>query len=84
MTTTQEPVDLIDQDDEDVRELSQEPVVPQHPLQHIALCMSGGGFRAAGFSLGVLSYFKRIKYHDKPLLDSVLCERQHPVYCLRG
>lgn len=71
MTNKLTSVDQIDKDDDDVRELSQEPIVPQQPLQHIALCMSGGGFRAASFSLGALSYFKRIKYHDSPLLDSI-------------
>lgn len=71
MTTAQEMYDQSDQDDEDVKELSQEQIVPRQPLQHIALCMSGGGFRAASFSLGVLSYFKRVKYLDRSLIDSI-------------
>ena len=71
MTNKVTSIDQIDKNDDDVRELSQEPIVPQQPLQQIALCMSGGGFRAASFSLGVLSYFKRIKYHDSPLLDFI-------------
>lgn len=46
-------------------------------LQNIALCFSGGGYRAAGFSLGILSYFNHLKITDpktgaeKPLLDNV-------------
>lgn len=31
------------------------------PFQSIALCFSGGGFRAAAFSLGVLSYLNKVK-----------------------
>jgi len=31
------------------------------PFQSIALCFSGGGFRAAAFSLGILSYLNRVK-----------------------
>ncbi|MCU4174603.1 patatin-like phospholipase family protein [Carboxylicivirga sp. N1Y90] len=38
----------------------------------IGLAFSGGGFRAASFSLGVLSYLNHIKIKDQPLLDSVI------------
>lgn len=31
------------------------------PFDNIAVCLSGGGFRAAAYSLGVLSYLNRIK-----------------------
>ncbi|MEM6687436.1 MAG: patatin-like phospholipase family protein [Bacteroidota bacterium] len=41
------------------------------PFQNIGLCFSGGGYRATFFSLGVVSYYNRIKYQDKPLLDNV-------------
>lgn len=34
------------------------------PFKHIALAMSGGGFRAGTFSLGVLSYLKQVSYFD--------------------
>jgi predicted acylesterase/phospholipase RssA len=34
------------------------------PFQSIALCFSGGGFRAAAFSLGVLSYLNKVKITD--------------------
>ena len=30
----------------------------------IALCLSGGGYRAAAFHLGVLSYFNKISLFD--------------------
>lgn len=34
------------------------------PFDSIALAFSGGGFRAASFSLGVLSYLDKIKFDD--------------------
>lgn len=37
----------------------------------IALTFSGGGFRAAAFSLGTLSLLESIKFGDKRLLDQV-------------
>lgn len=46
-------------------------------LQNIALCFSGGGYRAAGFSLGILSYFNHVEIIDpatqlkSPLLDNI-------------
>lgn len=46
----------------------------QFPLQlfrNIALCFSGGGYRAAGFSLGILSYLNHVKFNDTPLLENV-------------
>lgn len=47
------------------------PIEPESPLQSIALTFSGGGFRAASFSLGVLSYLHRIPYHNNSLLQKV-------------
>ncbi|MCG8308702.1 MAG: patatin-like phospholipase family protein [Cytophagales bacterium] len=41
------------------------------PLSSIGLCFSGGGYRAAAFSLGVLSYLHRIHYEEAPLLEQV-------------
>src|SRR6266540_284904 len=38
----------------------------------IGLAFSGGGFRAAAFSLGVLTYLDRIKIGEKSLLESVV------------
>ncbi|WP_158644158.1 patatin-like phospholipase family protein [Pseudobacter ginsenosidimutans] len=46
-------------------------VEPETPLQSIALTFSGGGFRAASFSLGVLSYLHRIPFQNKSLLQKV-------------
>jgi hypothetical protein len=34
------------------------------PFENIALAFSGGGFRAASFSLGVLSYFNKVTFND--------------------
>ena len=45
--------------------------IPQSPLQKIALSCSGGGYRAASFHLGAMSYLNRLKYFDKPLLENV-------------
>jgi len=38
---------------------NQELVLPDRPFGEMALALSGGGFRAASFSLGVISYLKR-------------------------
>lgn len=40
-------------------------------MKNIALAMSGGGFRAAAFSLGTLSYLNQLQYDGKPLLQYV-------------
>lgn len=40
-------------------------------MKNIALAFSGGGFRAAAYSLGCLSYLNRIRYEGKPLLYNV-------------
>lgn len=40
-------------------------------MKNIALAMSGGGFRAAAFSLGTLSYLNHLQYDGKPLLQNV-------------
>jgi predicted acylesterase/phospholipase RssA len=52
-------------------ETLQQSIPPNNPLDNIALALSGGGFRAASFSLGVLSYLNRIEYKKKPLLHAV-------------
>lgn len=44
------------------------------PFKHIALAMSGGGFRAGTFSLGVLSYLKQVPYFDPTNADRTLLE----------
>ena len=41
------------------------------PLGKIALCFSGGGYRAAAYTLGALSYFNKIDFKGKPLLHRV-------------
>jgi predicted acylesterase/phospholipase RssA len=41
------------------------------PFNEIALALSGGGFRAASYSLGCLSYLHRVIYKEQPLLKRV-------------
>lgn len=43
---------------------------PKMP-ENIALSFSGGGFRAASFSLGCLSYLEQLDFNDKPFMDLV-------------
>ena len=47
----------------------------KYPFDNIALSFSGGGFRAAAFGLGTLSYFDRLKINEpdtkRPLLQNV-------------
>ena len=38
---------------------------------NVALTLSGGGYRAATFHLGVLSYMDSIKIGGKSLIDSI-------------
>ncbi|HEY6902117.1 MAG TPA: patatin-like phospholipase family protein, partial [Puia sp.] len=45
--------------------------IPDEPLGKIALSFSGGGYRAASFHLGTLSYLQRLVYCGKPLLENV-------------
>jgi hypothetical protein len=40
-------------------------------MKNIALAMSGGGYRAAAFSLGTLSYLNNTRYEDHSLLQNV-------------
>lgn len=41
-------------------------------IESIGLCFSGGGYRAAAFSLGVLSYLDKIQYRRESLLKKVI------------
>ncbi|MDH3244914.1 MAG: patatin-like phospholipase family protein [Saprospiraceae bacterium] len=45
--------------------------VPEQPLARIAICCSGGGYRAAAFHLGAMAYLDRVKYRGRPLLENV-------------
>lgn len=47
------------------------------PFDNIALAFSGGGFRAASFALGVLSYLDRLRFaaEDDPLTGKRLLDR---------
>lgn len=43
---------------------------PKKP-ENIALSFSGGGFRAASFSLGCLSYLEQLEFEEHPFMDLV-------------
>ncbi|MCS3794804.1 patatin-like phospholipase family protein [Niastella sp. OAS944] len=45
--------------------------IPERPLEKIALSCSGGGYRAASFHLGAMSYLNRLQYNGRPLLENV-------------
>lgn len=47
------------------------PAIPAEPLAKIALSCSGGGYRAASFHLGTMSYLNRLQYKGAPLLENV-------------
>lgn len=50
---------------------------PDTPFQSVALALSGGGFRAAAYGLGVLSLLNRIKLRDENGGEESLLERVH-------
>ncbi|MBI2721270.1 MAG: patatin-like phospholipase family protein [Bacteroidetes bacterium] len=43
--------------------------LPKNPFSNIAISLSGGGFRATAFHLGVISYLSEIKFSDITLLE---------------
>lgn len=43
--------------------------LPKHPFNNIALSLSGGGYRASSFHLGMLSYLSIIKFKEISLLE---------------
>jgi predicted acylesterase/phospholipase RssA len=45
--------------------------VPDRPFEKIALSCSGGGYRAASFHLGTMSYLNHLDFKGKPLLENV-------------
>jgi predicted acylesterase/phospholipase RssA len=45
--------------------------LPKHPFGKIALSCSGGGYRAASFHLGTMSYLNHVKLGGNPLLEQV-------------
>jgi len=45
--------------------------VPSSPLEKIALSLSGGGYRAASFHLGGMSYLNHLRHDKIPLLQKV-------------
>ena len=47
-------------------------LIPElNPFGNLGLAFSGGGFRAAAFSLGTLSYLNRLQIEDIPLTDNI-------------
>jgi len=42
-----------------------------NPLENIAIAFSGGGFRAASFALGTLSYLEHVKIDNEPALKHI-------------
>src|SRR5687768_7026588 len=48
-----------------------ENIVPPQPFEKIALSCSGGGYRAASFHLGSMSYLNNLQFNGKPLLENV-------------
>lgn len=47
------------------------PNTPIKPLERIALSLSGGGYRASSFQLGVMSYLNHKNYKGEALLKNV-------------
>jgi hypothetical protein len=45
--------------------------LPKEPFRNLALSLSGGGYRAASFHLGLLTYLGSVKWKDIPLLQRV-------------
>jgi len=45
--------------------------IPKKPFENIAICLSGGGYRAAAFHLGTLFYLNRIQINRYTLLSQV-------------
>jgi len=43
--------------------------IPKAPFSHIAISLSGGGYRASAFHLGVLTYLSSKKFLDVTLLE---------------
>lgn len=45
--------------------------LPKQPFNNIAISLSGGGFRASAFHLGVLTYLSRVRFQDTDLLARI-------------
>lgn len=45
--------------------------LPKSPFNNLALSLSGGGYRAASFHLGLMTYLSSITWEDKILLERV-------------
>jgi predicted acylesterase/phospholipase RssA len=45
--------------------------LPVAPFENLALSLSGGGYRAAAFHLGLITYLSSVQWKDKSLLERV-------------
>lgn len=45
--------------------------LPNNPFENLALSLSGGGYRAASFHLGLMTYLSSVRWNEKPLLERV-------------
>jgi hypothetical protein len=45
--------------------------LPSQPFRTIAMGLSGGGYKAAGFHLGSLDYLNKVQYKGKALIESL-------------
>lgn len=63
----------MEEDEVTLEDFSITEPAPVSPFEKIALCFSGGGFRAAAYSLGVLSLFNEIPFDHtgQPMLRHV-------------
>ncbi|HEU5289286.1 MAG TPA: patatin-like phospholipase family protein, partial [Cyclobacteriaceae bacterium] len=53
------------------RHAEPQPIQLSNPLGQIALCMSGGGFRAASFALGTLAFLDSVQFMGEKLSNRV-------------
>ena len=45
--------------------------LPKAPFQNLALSLSGGGYRAASFHLGLMTYLSSVHWRGKTLLERI-------------
>ncbi|WP_342332626.1 patatin-like phospholipase family protein [Pedobacter sp. FW305-3-2-15-E-R2A2] len=51
--------------------MTNDALITLNPFQNIGMAFSGGGFRAAAYALGTLSYLDYLKIDDKPLTERI-------------
>ena len=45
--------------------------LPKQPFNTLAISLSGGGYRATSFHLGLFTYLDHLKWHESTLLERV-------------